>query len=117
LDAISFWELRKLKESYKYLGYSTKKVEGEFQRALSFPLLLMSMTLLAGAVVMNIKYRGNYIAYVIIAIILSVIIFYLNDFSRALGETEQISLIMSVWTPLSIVLIISSIGMIRVNEK
>ena len=117
LDAISFWELNKLKENYKYLGYSTKEIESEFQRALSFPLFLMSMTLLAGAVVMNIKYRGNYIGYVIIAIILSVIIFYLNDFSRALGETEQISLIMSVWTPLIIVLIISSIGMIHVNEK
>ena len=75
------------------------------------------MTLLAGAVVMNMKYKGNYIVYVIIAIILSVIIFYLNDFSRALGETEQISLIMSVWTPLIIVLIISSIVMIHVTEK
>ena len=117
LDAVSFWELNKLKENYKYLGYSTKEVEGEFQRALSFPLFLMSMTLLAGAIVMNIKYRGNYLAYVIITIILSVIIFYLNDFSRALGETEQISLIMSVWTPLGIILIISSIGMIHVNEK
>ena len=77
----------------------------------------MSMTLLAGAVVMNIKYRGNYVIFVVIAIILSVIIFYLNDFSKALGETEQISLIMSVWTPLIIVLLISSIGMIHVNEK
>ena len=117
LDAISFWELNKLKENYKYLGYSTKEIESEFQRALSFPLFLMSMTFLAGAVVMNVKYRGNYLAYVVIAMILSVIIFYLNDFSRALGETEQISLIMSVWTPLIIVLIISSIGMIHVNEK
>ena len=117
LDAISFWELNKLKENYKYLGYSTKEIESEFQRALSFPFFLMSMTLLAGVVVMNVKYRGNYMSYVIITIILSVIIFYLNDFSRALGETEQISLIMSVWTPLIIVLIISSIGMIHVNEK
>ena len=117
LDAISFWELNKLKENYKFLGYSTKEIESEFQKALSFPFFLMSMTLLAGAVVMNVKYRGNYLSYVIITIILSVIIFYLNDFSRALGETEQISLIMSVWTPLIIVLIISSIGMIHVNEK
>jgi len=117
LDAISFWELSKLKENYKYLGYSTKEIESEFQRALSFPFFLMSMTLLAGAVVMNVKYRGNYLSYIIITIILSVIIFYLNDLSRALGETEQISLIMSVWTPLSIVLIFSSIGMIHVNEK
>ena len=117
LDAVSFWELNKLKENYKYLGYSTKEIESEFQKALSFPLFLMSMTLLAGAVVMNITYKGNPLAYIIITIILSVIIFYLNDFSRALGETEQISLIMSVWTPLSVVLIISSIGMIHVNEK
>ena len=117
LDAVSFWELKKLKENYKYLGYSTREVESKFQRSLSYPLFLMCMTLLAGAVVMNIKYKGNYLAYVIITIILSVIIFYLNDFSKALGETEQISLIMSVWTPLIIVLIISSIGMIHVNEK
>ena len=117
LDAVSFWELSKLQKNYKHLGYSTKEIESAFQRALSFPLFLMSMTLLAGAVVMNVKYRGSYLAYVIIAIILSVIIFYLNDFSKALGETEQISLVMSVWTPLSIVLIISSIGMIQVNEK
>ena len=117
LDAVSVWELNKLKENYKYLGYSTREVESEFQKALTFPLFLMSMTLLAGAVVMNVKYRGNYLVYVFIAIILSVIIFYLNDFSRALGETEKISLIMSVWTPLSIVLIMSVIGMIHVNEK
>jgi lipopolysaccharide export system permease protein len=117
LDAVSFWELNKIKENYKYLGYSTKEVESEFQRSLSFPLFLMSMTLLAGAIVMNVKYKGNYLVYVIITIVLSVVIYYLNDFSRALGETEQISLIMSVWTPLSIILIISSIGMIHVNEK
>ena len=117
LDAISFWELNKVKENYEYLGYSTKEVESEFQRSLSYPIFLMSMTLLAGAVVMNVRYKGNYLSYVIISIILSVIIFYLNDFSRALGETERISLIMSVWTPVFIVLIISSMGLIYVNEK
>ncbi len=117
LDAVSFWELNKLKENYKYLGYSTKEVESEFQRSLSFPLFLMSMTLLAGVVVMNIKYRGSPLVYIILTIIISVIIYYLNDFSRALGETERISLIMSVWTPLTTVLIITTIGMIQINEK
>ena len=117
LDAVSFWELSRLEENYKFLGYSTKEIESEFHKALSYPFFLMAMTLLAGAVVMNVRYRGNYMGYVIITIILSVIIFYLNDLSRALGETEQISLMMSVWTPLSIILIFSSIGMIHVNEK
>ena len=77
----------------------------------------MSMTLLAGVIVLNIKYRGGYFGYVFVAVILSVIIFYLNDFSKALGETEKISLIMSVWTPVTLVFIISSIGMVYVNEK
>ena len=77
----------------------------------------MSMTLLAGAVVMNVKYKGNYLSYVLIAIILSVLIFYLNDFSKAMGETDKISLKMSVWTPVTLVMILSSIGLIRVNEK
>ena len=66
---------------------------------------------------MNIKYRGNVMIYVALSVFLSVLIYFLNDFSRALGETEQISLILSVWTPLSLVLIFSSIGMIYVNEK
>jgi len=117
LDAVSFWELNKLKENYEYLGYSTRKLESEFQRALSYPLFLMAMTLLAGVIVMNIKYRGSYLGYVFITIILSVIIFYLNDFSKALGDTEKISLIMSVWTPVSLVFIVSAIGMTHVNEK
>ena len=77
----------------------------------------MSMTLLAGVVVMNIKYRGNFTAYIALSIFLSVLIYYLNDFSRALGETEQISLMLSVWTPTSLILIFTSIGMIYVNEK
>ena len=117
LDSISFWELNKLKKNYKYLGYSTKEIDGEFQRSLAFPLFLMSMTLLAGVVVMNVKYRGSTLAYIFISIFLSVLIYFLSDLSKALGETEQISLLLSVWTPLAVVLILSSIGMIYINEK
>ena len=96
---------------------STKEIDGEFQRSLAFPLFLMSMTLLAGVVVMNVKYRGSTLAYIFISIFLSVLIYFLSDLSKALGETEQISLLLSVWTPLAVVLILSSIGMIYINEK
>ena len=87
------------------------------QRSLSYPFFLMCMTLLAGVIVMNVKFRGNYLIYIFISIVLSVIIFYLNDFSKALGETDQISLSMSVWTPVFLVFIASAIGMIYVNQK
>ena len=38
LDSISFWELNKLKKNYKYLGYSTREIDSEFQRSLAFPI-------------------------------------------------------------------------------
>ena len=117
LDSVSFWKLNKLKQNYKFVGYSTRQIDSEMHRALSYPLFLMSMTLLAGVVVMNIRYRGNIMAYAFASIILSVIIFYLNDLSKALGETEKIPLFMSVWTPVCLVFIFSAIGMIYVNEK
>ena len=117
LDSVSVWDLNKLKKNYNYAGYSTKQIDSEIQRALSYPFFLMSMTLLAGVVILNIKYRGNIMAYILTSVILSVLIFYINDFSKALGETEKISLIMSVWTPVILVFIISSIGMIYINEK
>jgi len=117
LESISFWEMKKLKENYINLGYSTKELDGKFQKSLSYPFFLMSMTLLAGVVVMNIRFRGNYTGYIFLSVFLSVLIFYLSDFSKALGETEKISLIMSVWTPVITVFIFSSIGMIYINEK
>lgn len=117
LESVSFWEMKKMKENYINLGYSTKALDSKFQKSLSYPFFLMSMTLLAGVVVMNIRFKGNYIGYIVLSVFLSVIIFYLSDFSRALGETEKISLIMSVWTPVITVFIFSSIGMIYINEK
>jgi len=117
LDAISLWNLKSLKKNYEIIGYSTKEIDIQFQKEISYPFFLMSMTLLAGVVIMFIPFKGGYLNHATISLILSVIIFYLNDFSKALGKTESISMIMSVWTPLILILSISLIGLIYVNEK
>ena len=117
LDAISLWNLKNLKKNYEIIGYSTKEIDIQFQKEISYPFFLMSMTLLAGVVIMFIPFKGGYLNHATISVILSVIIFYLNDFSKALGKTESISMIMSVWTPLILILSISLIGLIYVNEK
>ncbi len=117
LGSISLWNLKNLKKNYETIGYSTKDIDIQFQKEISYPFFLMSMTLLAGVVIMFIPFKGGYLIHSTISIILSVIIFYLNDFSKALGKTESISMIMSVWTPLIIVLTISLIGLVYVNEK
>ena len=57
------------------------------------------------------------IFHIILGILLSVIIYYINFFSTVLGENGKISTTLSVWMPLLIIILISSIGLVRINEK
>jgi len=61
--------------------------------------------------------KENNLAYVFIAIITSVLIFYFNDFSAALGKTEKLPIIVSVWMPIVIIFIFSAAGLIHANQK
>ena len=117
LRSISFWELNKVKKNYKDLGISTLEIESEFHKALAYPLFLMCMTIIAGLFVLGIENRKSYLFYVFLSIVLSVIIYYLNYFSKALGETNNLDIIAAIWSPIVILTIFCSIGLIRINEK
>ena len=60
--------------------------------------------------------KQNYY-YIIISILTSVVIYYFKDLSIALGQTDQINLILSVWMPLIAITLFCSIGIIQINEK
>lgn len=117
LEAVSFWDLSKMIQLYENRGYSTKKIETELQRAIAFPFFLLTMVLLAGVCILGIKFKGSYIGYVFFAIIASVLIYYFNDFSKALGDTDQLSVNLSVWIPIVLIFVFSAIGLIHVNQK
>ena len=117
LRSISFWELNKVKKNYEDLGISTLEIESEFHKALAYPLFLMCMTIIAGLFVLGIESRKSYLFYVFLSIVLSVIIYYLNYFSKALGETNNLDTIAAIWSPIIILTIFCSIGLIRINEK
>jgi len=117
LDTISFWKIQDQIEILQKRGYSTKEMQGKFQKAISFPFFLMSMVLLAGVFTLGMKYRGSNWLYILIAIVACVIIYYCNYFSLALGKTEKIPIRLSVWMPVIIVFVFSSVGLIHVNQK
>jgi len=64
----------------------------------------------------NLLNKQNYY-YIILSILTSVIIFYFKDLSIALGQTEKINLILSVWMPIIVIGLFCSIGVIQINEK
>ena len=54
----------------------------------------------------------------LLTIISSVIIFFFNDFSAALGKTEKLPIeISAIWMPICNYFVFSSIGIINANQK
>ncbi len=117
LSSMSLMQLKKTKINYKKLGYSTVGIEVYENKIYSVPVYLAIMTLLSGIIMFNSKFRKSKVFNIILGILLSVIIYYVNYFSALLGETGKIPIILSVWLPLIILMLISSIGMVRLNEK
>ena len=117
LSSMSLMQLNKLKKDYNKLGYSTVGIKVYENKILSVPIYLAIMTLLSGIIMFNSKYKKSKIFNIILGISLSVIIYYVNYFSALLGETGKIPIILSVWLPLIILIIISLIGLVRLNEK
>ena len=117
LDTISFWNLKNEIQLLEDRGYSTREMEAKFQRSFAFPFFLLSMVLLSGVFTLGMTFKENNWSYVFIAIITSVLIFYFNDFSAALGKTEKLPILISVWMPIVIIFIFSGAGVIHANQK
>tara|TARA_B100001123_G_scaffold229799_1_gene258459 strand:+ start:884 stop:1978 length:1095 start_codon:yes stop_codon:yes gene_type:complete len=117
LDTISFWALDEEIKILEERGYSTNEMRAKLQRSFAFPLFLLSMLLLSGVFTLGTQLKESNWSYVFIAIIASVLIFYFNDFSAALGKTDKLPIEVSVWMPIVIIFIFSSVGLIHANQK
>ena len=66
---------------------------------------------------MNIKYNKPKIFHIILGIMVSVIIYYINLFSNVLGQSMDISGKVSSMLPVVIISLSCCIGLVRINEK
>jgi len=117
LDTISFWNIGNEIKLLEERGYSIKEMEAKLQRSYSFPFFLLSMILLSGVFSLGIKFKENNWTYVFIAIIVSVLIYFFNDFSAVLGKTGKLPMEIAVWMPIVIVFVFSVVGIIHANQK
>ena len=117
LDTISFWNLENEIKILEDRGYSTNEMRAKLQRSLAFPFFLLSMVLISGVFTLGMQLKENNWTYVFIAIITSVLIFYFNDFSAALGKTGKLPIEVSVWMPIAIIFIFGAVGLIHANQK
>ena len=117
LDTISFWNLQNEIKLLENRGYSTREMRSKLQQSLAFPFFLLSMIFLGGVITLGTQSKGSNWKYVFIALFASVLIFYFNRFSAALGKTDKLSIEVSVWMPVIIIFILSAVGLIHANQK
>ena len=98
-------------------GYNKIFLNQSLHSMLSMPFFLFIMTSLASILVMNTLKKSNNVKFIFVGIIFCVIIFYLKDLSVVLGQTNRISLTLATWIPVIVIGIISSIGILQINEK
>ena len=117
LSSLSLVDLIKLRKSYKSLNYSVTEVDSHLYKVATYPIYLTLMTIFSAIIMFNIEFQKNSIFKVVLGILVSVIIYYINYFFNILGTSERIPVILSILLPLVILSIINIISIIRLNEK
>ena len=84
---------------------------------LSLPIFLFLMVFLASIFVVGSINKPQNAKYIFISIITCVLIYYLKDLSIALGKSNRIPLMLSVWMPIIAISLFCSAGILQINEK
>ena len=117
LSSLTIWKLLELKKDYQFIKYSTTEIDYHFQKIMAYPFLITIISVLSATLMLNIGYQKQKLYLIVLGIMLSVIIYYINFFFGAMGKNEKLPLIISIWMPIFILFIISIIGLVRINEK
>ena len=84
---------------------------------LSLPFFLMLMTGIAAILTMGTLKKSDNLKFIVLGLIIIVLVFYFKDLSIALGQTNRISLILSVWAPVIALSLFTFIGVLQINEN
>ena len=116
-DTMSFVDLvvdyKKLLNS----GYNTRFLNQSLHTMLSLPFFLFLMTALASILTLHTLKKSENFKFIVLGLIISVLIYYLKDLSIALGQTDRIPLILSIWVPIIALSLFTFVGVLQINEK
>tara|TARA_B100001121_G_scaffold292977_1_gene295145 strand:+ start:7460 stop:8548 length:1089 start_codon:yes stop_codon:yes gene_type:complete len=116
-DTMSFFDLIINYNSLVKSGYDKNFLNQSLHTSLSLPFFLLLMTGLSSILTMNTLKKSNNFKFIITGLIISVFVFYFKDLSLALGQTDRIPLILSIWSPVIALSFFTFIGVLQINEK
>ena len=116
-DTLSFFEIITNKRKLVERGYDEFFLNESKHKMMSLPFFLFFMTALASIFTMNTLRKDDNFKLIMIGLTVCVITFYFKDLSLALGQTERIPIILSIWSPIIALGFFSFIGILQINEK
>jgi lipopolysaccharide export system permease protein len=117
LSSLNLFELLKLKTDYKNLNYDSDEVDLYLKKILVFPIQVTIMALISSIIMLNIKTNKTNTGYLLIGIMCSVIIYYINMIFGVLATSKIIPVNLSIFIPMIIIFGFTLMGFIRVNER
>ena len=117
LSSLNIFQLKSHYDDYKSFGYSTLDIESYINKIFALPFYLVIMILIGSILMLNTKYNKSKIFNIIVGVLISVMIYYIDYFFNLLGTNERIPVILSIWFPIFILLMFSTVGLIKINEK
>jgi lipopolysaccharide export system permease protein len=116
-DTTSLLDISKEMSILEDKGYSTTDLRIRYQKLISFPIYLLAMSILSGLMIINLGKTSNYLKYGSYGVIISVMIYFLNDLSITIAKSGIISVDFSVWIPIFLIILINLVGITQVNAK
>ena len=117
VNTVSFLEMLKTIKTLNSRGYSADELRIKYHKYLSLPFYLFAMILVSTTFTMGANKQYNTFMYLFFGTILGVCIYFLNDLSISLGLSNKLPLTTSVWSPVGLVIFLSVINLIRINER
>ena len=116
-DTVSLLDINKEMLILEDKGYSTLDLRIRYQKLISFPIYLLAMSILSGLMIINLGKTSNYLKYGTFGVLISIIIYFLNDLSITIAKSGIISVDFSVWIPIFLIILINLVGITQVNAK
>ncbi len=117
LNSLNLLQLINLSEDYKKLGLSSTEITSHIYKLYSFPILMCIMAAIGSILVLTFNNKRSKFFNLSLGILSSVVIYYINYFFNLLGTTEKTSILLSVSSPLIILILFCFIFLVRINEQ
>jgi len=117
LYSVSIWNLFNFSKNKNLINFSSKQIMFHLNKLYSYPFYVTLMALISSVIMLNLDRKRNRIFFITVGVLISVSIYFLRYIFDIIGETKDLTPFVSIWLPILFLTIMTSFGLVRINEK